>query len=156
MNTATQDWSGLAAWLEAHVPGFAGPLAVHAFDGGQSNPTYELRTPARSYVLRRKPAGRLLSSAHAVDREFRVLSALAPTGLPVPRPYALCEDEGVIGTIFYVMEKADGRIFRDPLLAELPPAERRQAYIAMVETLARLQSLAPADLGLEDFGRPGN
>jgi len=155
-NATQQDLKRLETWLAAHVPGFAGPLELRAFDFGQSNPTYEIRTPARSYVLRRKPAGRLLSSAHAVDREFRVLSALGPTGLPIPRTYALCEDEAVIGGMFYVMEKADGRIFRDPLLPELPPAERRQAYVSMVETLARLHTLAPAGLGLEDFGRPGN
>src|SRR5580658_7983015 len=129
-DTGAGDWGRLAGWLETHVPGFEGPLTVQPFDFGQSNPTYELRTPAGSYVLRRKPAGRLLSSAHAVDREFRVLSALHPTGLPVPRPFALCEDERVIGGMFYVMEKAEGRIFRDPLLAELAPAERQQAYLA--------------------------
>lgn len=155
-DTGPEGWGRLADWMEANLPGFEGPLAVQAFDFGQSNPTYEIRTPARSYVLRRKPAGRLLSSAHAVDREFRVLRALHPTGLPVPRPFALCEDEGVIGGMFYVMEKAEGRIFRDPLLAELPPAERRQAYLAMVETLARLHALAPEALGLGDFGRAGN
>jgi len=154
--SAAPEWPGLADWLTAHVPGFAGPLAVRAFDFGQSNPTYELRTPARSYVLRRKPAGRLLASAHAVDREFRVLAALAPTGLPVPRPYALCEDDAVIGSMFYVMEKVEGRLFRDPLLPELPPAERRQVYLSMVETLARLHALDPEALGLADFGRAGN
>jgi aminoglycoside phosphotransferase (APT) family kinase protein len=151
-----QDLRRLEDWIAAHVPNFAGPIEMRAFDFGQSNPTYEIRTPDRSYVLRRKPAGRLLSSAHAVDREFRVLSALSPIGLPVPRTYALCEDEAVIGGMFYVMEKAEGRIFRDPLLPELPSAERRRAYLSMVETLAGLHTLAPADLGLEDFGRPGN
>jgi aminoglycoside phosphotransferase (APT) family kinase protein len=151
-----QDWTRLSAWLAEHVPGFAGPLEVRAFDGGQSNPTYELRTPAKSYVLRRKPAGRLLSSAHAVDREHRVLAALHPMGLPVPRPYALCEDEGVIGGMFYVMEKAEGRILRDPLLPMLPAPERRGVYSAMVTTLARLHQVDLAACGLEDFGRPGN
>jgi aminoglycoside phosphotransferase (APT) family kinase protein len=155
-DSAAQDWPGLSEWLGAHVPSFEGPLVVRPFDFGQSNPTYELRTPARSYVLRRKPVGHLLASAHAVDREFRVLSALSPTGLPVPRPYALCEDDSVIGSMFYVMEKVEGRILRDPLLADLSPVDRRAAYFSMVETLARLHGLDPQALGLEDFGRAGN
>jgi len=102
------DEASLAAWMAAHVAGFEGPLVVRQFKGGQSNPTYELTTPARKYVLRRKPPGKLLPSAHAVDREFRVISALYPTGFPVPKPYALCEDDAVIGTMFYIMGKFCG------------------------------------------------
>src|SRR5688500_9279584 len=107
--------------MAQNVPGYGGPLAALAFDGGQSNPTFELGPPQRRYVLRRKPMGRLLDSAHAVDREFRVLSATHPAGLPTPRPLALCEDDSVIGSAFYVMEKVEGRIFRDPTLPGVAP-----------------------------------
>src|SRR5262245_30931692 len=102
------DEDALARWLDAHVQGFSGPLEVRQFKGGQSNPTYQLVTPAKKYVLRRKPPGKLLPSAHAVDREFRVISALHPTGFPVARPYGLCTDDSVIGTIFYVMDYVEG------------------------------------------------
>src|SRR5437764_3042803 len=105
------DEAALTKWLEANVDGFRGPLSVNQFKGGQSNPTYQLVTPTQKYVLRRKPPGKLLPSAHAVDREFRIISALYPSGFPVARPYLLCEDESVIGTMFYVMENVEGRIY---------------------------------------------
>ncbi|WP_293677202.1 phosphotransferase family protein [uncultured Phenylobacterium sp.] len=154
--SAGDDLARLSAWLTANVPGFHGPVEMRPFDAGQSNPTYELRTPERSYVLRRKPPGRLLSSAHAVDREYRVLAALHPAGLPVPRPYALCEDDAIIGSMFYVMEKAEGRMLRDPLLPGISPEDRGAIYRSMVSTLAGLHNVDLAACGLEDFGRPGN
>ncbi len=150
------DETRLSAWMAAQVEGFAGPLAVQQFRGGQSNPTYELTTPDRAYVLRRKPFGPLLPSAHAVDREFRLISALHPTGFPVARPYALCEDPGVIGAVFYVMERVEGRILWDLALPGETPARRRAVYAAQVEALARLHGIDPAAVGLEGYGRPGN
>jgi aminoglycoside phosphotransferase (APT) family kinase protein len=150
------DLARLEPWLREHVEGYEGPLELRQFKGGQSNPTYELITPGRRYVLRRKPPGKLLPSAHAVDREFRVISALHPTGFPVARPYALCDDEAVIGTTFYVMEKVEGRIFWDGRLPDLQPAERGAIYRAEIETLARLHTTDYAAMGLGDFGRPGN
>lgn len=155
-NQGLGDLRRLDAWMRANVDGFSGPLSARGFDGGQSNPTYELVSPARSYVLRRKPTGRLLDSAHAVDREFRVLAAVHPTGFPCPRPYALCADDSVIGTMFYVMDKVEGRIFRDPTLPDSSPEERGAAYHAMASTLAKLHALDLRACGLEDFGRPGN
>ncbi|HWA61934.1 MAG TPA: phosphotransferase family protein [Caulobacteraceae bacterium] len=146
----------LDAWMTAQVDGYAGPLEVRRFQGGQSNPTFHLLTPGRQYVLRRKPPGKLLASAHAVDREFRVISALHPAGFPVPRPYALCEDEAVIGTMFYVMELVDGRILRDPLLPTCSPADRRAIWLDMVRVLADLHSRDHRALGLETFGRGEN
>jgi aminoglycoside phosphotransferase (APT) family kinase protein len=150
------DEASLRAWLEAHVEGFAGPLEVRQFKGGQSNPTYQLVTPAQKYVLRRKPPGKLLPSAHAVDREFKVISALYPTGFPVARPYGLCTDEAVIGTMFYVMDNVEGRILWDGALPDYAPAERRAIYDAKIRTLARLHTTDPAAVGLSDFGKPGN
>jgi aminoglycoside phosphotransferase (APT) family kinase protein len=129
---------------------------VRQFDGGQSNPTYLLETPAHKYVLRRKPPGVLLKSAHAIDREFRVLSALAGQGFPVPEPLVLCEDEAVIGTSFYVMQHVEGRIFWDCAMPDLSPGERAAIFDAMNATLARLHRLEPANIGLLDYGRPGN
>lgn len=146
----------LTAWLEAHVEGFRGPLKIAQFKGGQSNPTYALTTPARDYVLRRKPPGKLLPSAHAVDREFRVISALHGTGFPVPRPYGLCEDDSVIGTMFYIMERVQGRVIWNNLLPDATPAERRAVYEAKVKTLAALHQMDYEKLGLKDFGKPGN
>jgi aminoglycoside phosphotransferase (APT) family kinase protein len=147
----------LERYLRDHIEGFRGPLSVRQFRGGQSNPTYYLEAGGREYVLRRKPPGKLLPSAHAVDREYRVLTALQGTGVPVPRTYVLCEDPEVVGTTFYVMDCVHGRIFRD---AELPdatsPAERTRIYDHMNEILARLHTLDWKALGLEDFGRPGN
>ncbi|MGH6876364.1 MAG: phosphotransferase, partial [Rhizomicrobium sp.] len=125
------DEQSLADYLAQHVEGFAPPLSVRQFRGGQSNPTYELTTRDRKFVLRRKPPGKLLPSAHAVDREYRVIAALYPTGFPVAKPYVLCEDETIIGTSFYVMDCVEGRIFWGPLLPGLAPAERSAIYDAM-------------------------
>lgn len=150
------DEAALAAWLEANVEGYAGPLEVRQFKGGQSNPTYQLVTPARRYVLRRKPPGKLLPSAHAVDREFKVISGLHQAGFPVARPYALCMDEGVIGTIFYVMDNVEGRILWDGTLPDYQPAERRAIYEAQIDTLAALHTVDYAAVGLADYGKPGN
>ncbi len=146
----------LEEWLRAHVPGFHGTLAVEQFRGGQSNPTYRVEAGGTRYVVRRKPPGQLLPSAHAVDREYRVLSALQSTGVPVPRTYALCTDESVLGTWFYVMECVEGRVLWDPHLPGCTPAERFAIYDSLCETLARLHSVDWRGLGLEDFGRPGN
>ncbi|PHY18959.1 phosphotransferase family protein [Caulobacter sp. BP25] len=146
----------LAAWLEANVEGYAGPLEVRQFKGGQSNPTYQLVTPARKYVLRRKPPGKLLPSAHAVDREYKVISSLNKTGFPVAKAYALCLDEDVIGTIFYVMENVEGRILWDGTLPDYAPAERRAIYEAQIDTLAALHNVDYAAVGLSDYGKPGN
>ncbi|MGV3479373.1 MAG: phosphotransferase [Sphingobium sp.] len=150
------DEAGLLRWMTAHVDGFAGPLSVAQFAGGQSNPTYRLRTPGRDYVMRRKPPGLLLKGAHAVDREFRVISALHGIGFPVPRPYALCMDDAVIGTAFYVMELVEGRNFWDTAFPDVPQAARPAYFDAMNATIARLHSIDPAAIGLDDFGRPGN
>lgn len=146
----------LEQWMARNVPDYHGPLTASAFEGGQSNPTFELVTPQRRYVLRRKPMGRLLDSAHAVEREFRVLAATHPTGLPTPQPLALCEDEAVIGSVFYVMAKVEGRIFRDPTLPGVAPQARPDLYLAAVAALAQLHALDPTTLGLGGFGRPGN
>lgn len=150
------DEAALARWMEAHVEGYSGPLEVRQFKGGQSNPTYQLVTPGRAYVLRRKPPGKLLPSAHAVDREFRVIAALHPTGFPVAKPYGLCVDDAVIGTWFYVMEQVEGRILWDGSLPGLTPAERRAIFEAQIETLAALHTTDYRAVGLEDFGKPGN
>lgn len=150
------DQPKLEAWLADHVPGYAGPLSIRQFKGGQSNPTYELTTPTAAYVLRRKPPGQLLASAHAVDREFRVISALGAQGFPVARAHALCEDEGVIGSMFYVMEKVEGRVLWDLKLPGLEPAERRAIYEAQTDALAQLHAYDPEAIGLGDYGRPGN
>jgi aminoglycoside phosphotransferase (APT) family kinase protein len=150
------DEARLGEWLAAHVEGYAGPLAVRQFKGGQSNPTYELATPGRTYVLRRKPPGTLLASAHAVDREFRVISALHAQGYPVARPWALCEDDAVIGSMFYVMDKIEGRVLWDLKLPGMAPDQRRAIYDAQVDALAALHAFDPAAIGLGDYGRPGN
>lgn len=148
--------AALGAWLTAHVEGYAGPLTVRQFNGGQSNPTYELSTPGRTYVLRRKPPGTLLPSAHAVDREFTVISALHAQGYPVARPWALCTDDAVLGSMFYVMDKVEGRVLWDLKLPGLEPAQRRAIYDAQVDTLAALHRFDPAAIGLGDYGKPGN
>jgi aminoglycoside phosphotransferase (APT) family kinase protein len=150
------DTAALDAWLREHVDGYAGPLTLRQFKGGQSNPTYELTTPGRVYVLRRKPPGALLPSAHAVDREFTVIAALHAQGYPVARPYALCTDDAVIGSMFYVMDKVEGRVLWDLKLPGLEPAERRAIYEAQVDALAALHRFDPAAIGLADYGRPGN
>ena len=148
------DEDALAAYMAEHVEGFEGPLTVEKFAGGESNPTYLLTTSAKRYVLRRKPPGKLLPSAHAVDREYKVMTALGPTGFPVPKTYALCEDEAVIGTAFFVMDHVDGRIVWDKSFAEVPEAERRPMFAEAVKTLARLHAVNPAAVGLSDFGKP--
>lgn len=146
----------LDAWLRGAVAEYRGPLTVRQFDGGQSNPTYLLETPSRKYVLRRKPPGVLLKSAHAVDREFRVLTALTAHGFPVPEPLALCADESVIGTMFYVMRHVEGRIFWDCAMPDLTRQERAAIFDSVNETLAWLHRFEPDRLELQDFGRPGN
>ncbi len=156
MTAQDPDPQRLAAWLGAHVPGYVGPLDIERFKGGQSNPTFRLRAGSGLYVLRRKPAGEVLPSAHAVDREFRILSALSGTAVPVARPLALCTDPSVIGSMFYVMEHVEGRIFWQQSLPEVSPAERTAMYDAMNATIAALHGLDYAALGLADFGRPGN
>jgi aminoglycoside phosphotransferase (APT) family kinase protein len=150
------DEGRLAGWMAARVDGFVGPLNVRQFKGGQSNPTYELTSPGRRYVMRRKPPGKLLPSAHAVDREFRVISALHPTGFPVPKPYALCTDEEVIGTMFYVMDRVEGRVLWDQTLPAYAPGERHALHMAALKTLADLHNTDYEAIGLADFGRPGN
>ena len=146
----------LQDWLKAHIDNYRGPLSILQFKGGQSNPTYQLNTPGASYVLRRKPFGKLLPSAHAVDREYRVIAALRAQGFPVPRPFGLCMDEGIIGAAFYVMTMEQGRIFWDQTLPSVAREARRPIYLAEIETLARLHGYDPQAIGLGDYGRPGN
>ena len=146
----------LDGWMREHVDGYAGPLTVLQFKGGQSNPTYRLDTPARSYVMRRKPFGKLLPSAHAVDREFRVIAALGKQGFPVAKAYALCTDDTVIGAAFYIMSMEEGRVFWDPTLPSQTRDARRKIFTGKIETLAKLHQYDPEKIGLGDFGRPGN
>ena len=146
----------LEAYLRAQLPEFEGPLRARQFRGGQSNPTYLLEAPGRRYVLRRKPPGKLLPSAHAVDREFRVISALYRQSFPVARPLLYCADLSVVGTPFYLMEHVAGRVIWEPHLPGAEPAERAATYDTMNVTLARLHSFDPAALGLADFGRGEN
>ncbi|HEX8553480.1 MAG TPA: phosphotransferase family protein [Sphingomonas sp.] len=150
------DLDRLTTWMRAHVDGFEGPIAYAKFAGGQSNPTYRLDTPARAYVLRRKPFGPTLPSAHAVDREYRVIAGLYPTGFPVPCPYGLCEDVEVIDAPFYVMELVDGRTIWDGAMPGASAEERRAHYEAMVDTLAALHGVDYAAAGLDAYGKPGN
>jgi aminoglycoside phosphotransferase (APT) family kinase protein len=150
------DTDHLAQWMSDQTRGYAGPLQVLRFAGGQSNPTYQLRTPGRRYVLRRKPPGQLLASAHAVEREYRVMAALGAAGFPVPHVHALCEDEAVIGSTIFVMDMVDGRIIWDGRLPDCSPTERSGIYRAEIDTLAALHALDPAAIGLGDYGRPGN
>lgn len=153
---AITDTARLERWLGSVVPGVRGPLSVTKFPDGQSNPTYRIDTGGASFVLRRKPPGDLLPSAHAIDREYRVLGSLHGRGFPVPCPIAFCEDETVIGTAFFVMEMVEGRTLWDGTLPGLAPDARRVVYEAMVATLARLHSFDPSAVGLGDFGRTGN
>jgi aminoglycoside phosphotransferase (APT) family kinase protein len=146
----------LDLWLRGNVEGFRGPLAAERFTGGQSNPTYKIEAASGFYVLRRKPPGPLLPSAHAVDREFRVMHALEATPVPVPRVYALCEDDSVIGSAFYVMQFLDGRIFWEQHLPAVAPAERAAMFDSMNAVIAALHSVDYKAVGLGDFGRPGN
>jgi aminoglycoside phosphotransferase (APT) family kinase protein len=148
--------AALAAYLERHVDGFRGPLASTKFKGGQSNPTYLIEAASGNYVLRRKPPGQLLASAHAVDREFRVLQALHGSAAPVARGLHLCRDESVIGSMFYLMQFVDGRIFWDPSLPELDAAQRGATYEAIITALAALHTVDVAAVGLGDYGKPGN
>jgi len=150
------DQAALARWLRDQVEGFSGDLKVEQFKGGQSNPTFLLEAGGRRYVMRRKPSGELLPSAHAVDREFRVISALARTDVPVARTYALCEDTGVIGAMFYVMDYVDGRVLWDPSLPGMQPAQRRAHFDELGRVMAALHCVDPAAIGLADYGKPGN
>lgn len=147
------DVSALTRWMAANVDGFAGPLTVRQFKGGQSNPTYQLITPGARYVLRRKPSGEVLKGAHAVEREARVMAALSTVGFPVPRVFGVCTDDGVIGTWFFVMEMVDGRIFWDATFPQVPADERPAYFAAMNETIARLHALDADALGLGDYGK---
>lgn len=144
----------LREWMVKNVADFDGELEVQQFKGGQSNPTFRLTTPTRSYVLRRKPPGELLRGAHAIEREARVLTALAPTGFPVPRVYGLCTDDSVLGSWFYVMEMVEGRIFWDAGFGSLAKHERAAYVDAMNGTLAHLHTIDPTVVGLTDYGRP--
>jgi len=144
----------LDRYLAAHIPGYRGPLTIARFKGGQSNPTYRLTTPERSYVLRRKPFGKLLPSAHAVEREYRVTEALATTGFPVARPLHLCADESIFGAAFYVMDHADGRVFWLPHAPELSAADRATIFDSMNATMAALHGVDVTAVGLTDFGKP--
>jgi len=146
----------LSAWLRSHLSGVGGAVGVKQFEGGQSNPTYLVDVGDRKLVLRRKPPGTLLPSAHAVEREFRIMRALASTRVPVPSCLALCEDPEVIGSAFFLMEYVDGRIFRDPTLPSLPKDARGPLYDEMNRVIAELHSLDPVALGVGDFGRAGN
>jgi len=149
------DEAALARYLAPLVPGFEAGFAMRQFQGGQSNPTFHLATPAGDYVLRKKPPGTLMASAHAVEREYRVMLALAGTEVPVPRMRLLCEDPGVIGTAFYVMDYQPGRIYADRAMPGVSPADRGAAYADMARVLARLHAVDPASVGLADFGRSG-
>src|ERR1700689_628860 len=145
----------LSAWMAEHIEGFRGPISVRQFAGGQSNPTFLVESAQHRYVLRRRPPGKLLPSAHAVDREFRVIQALAHTEVPVARAYALCEDPAVIGTAFYVMDYVEGRIFWDAALPEVEGRERRAVYDEMTRVLAALHTVDYAAVALSDYGKPG-
>jgi aminoglycoside phosphotransferase (APT) family kinase protein len=150
------DAARLEAYLHDHVAGFAGPVAVSQFKGGQSNPTYLIETPPRRYVLRRKPPGTLLPSAHAVEREFKVISAVYRQDFPVAEPVHYCADETIIGTAFFVMAYVEGRVFWEPQMPASNPQERARIYDAMNATLARLHTFDPVAIGLSDFGRGEN
>jgi aminoglycoside phosphotransferase (APT) family kinase protein len=152
------DTEALVAWLHAHLPGFEGPLSLETFKGGQSNPTYQLITPKRSYVLRTKPGpvAKLLPSAHAIEREFKVMQGLHGTGVPVPHMHVLCEDESIIGRAFYVMEFVEVRVLWDQTLPGMSNAERGEIYDEMNRVIAALHTVKFAERGLESFGRPGN
>ncbi len=149
------DEMALTRWMTDNVTGFEGPLLVDQFKGGQSNPTYRLRTPLRSYVLRRKPPGVLLKGAHAVEREARVMAALGTVDFPVPRVHGLCMDDSVLGSWFFVMDMVEGRIFWDASFADVPQPQRADYLDAMNSTLAKLHSISPESIGLADYGRSG-
>ena len=150
------DEGALDAYMRAHIDGYEGPLSIQKFKGGQSNPTYLVTTPGKKYVLRRKPPGKLLPSAHAVDREYRVMTALGAQGFPAPKTYALCEDPEVIGTAFFIMDFVEGRIFWQSDLPDVSKEERRPLYHALTDTLADLHKVDYEAAGLGDYGKAGN
>jgi aminoglycoside phosphotransferase (APT) family kinase protein len=150
------DITSLERYLRAHMDGFSGPVEVAQFSGGQSNPTFLLKAASGRYVLRRKPPGKLLPSAHAVDREFRVISALYSTDVPVARTFTLCEDDSVIGTAFYIMDYVEGRVLWDGSLPDVVPEQRHAIYSELNRVIAELHKVDYAAVGLSDFGRPGN
>lgn len=152
----TLDTERLADYLQQHVDGFKGPVSAEKFAGGQSNPTFRIKAGSGEYVLRRQPPGKLLKSAHAVDREYRVMEALKNTEVPVPKVFHLCEDRDVIGSMFYLMEFCEGRIFWDAAIPEVDNAQRTTMYTEMNRVLAALHSVDPAAVGLADYGKPGN
>jgi aminoglycoside phosphotransferase (APT) family kinase protein len=154
----TFDIPALERWLQPRLPGFSGPLTVEMFKGGQSNPTYKLITPQRAYVMRAKPGpvAKLLPSAHAIEREFRVMSALQNTGVPVAHMHVLCEDESVIGRAFYVMECVDGRVLWEQSLPGMDRAQRSAIYDEMNRVMSALHTVKPQTIGLGDYGKPGN
>ena len=149
------DETRLTDYLSQHLPGFVGPLTVQQFEGGQSNPTYLLSTSDQRYVLRKKPPGKLLPSAHMIEREYKVINALQDSAVPVPKTYLLCEDDSIIGTPFFVMEYVASRLLRDPHLPDCQPAERRAIYSSMIATLAALHNVDINAVGLSEFGRQG-
>ena len=155
-DSSSIDCAALAAWCESSIDGFRAPMVLEKFSVGQSNPTYLIRARSGNYVLRRKPPGTLLRSAHAVDREYHVMKALAGTDIPVPRMFALCEDDDVIGSMFFVMEYLEGRTLMDPALPGATREQRRQLYEHQTRVLADLARIDPAAVGLADFGKPGN
>lgn len=156
MSQEQQHWHTLTDWLRQNVPEAGEPVSLKKFDAGQSNPSFLLHCTHQSLVLRRKPAGELLASAHAVDREFRLLSALQHSDVPVPKPVRLCEDPSVIGSMFYLMSYEPGDIFWDPALPEVAKTRREHYYFALTDTLAKLHRVDYQSLGLADFGKPGN
>ena len=150
------DVAALEAWMRANVESFEGPMTVEQFRGGQSNPTFRLTAASGRYVMRRKPAGKLLPSAHAVDREYRVMTAIAGSDVPVPRTYGVCIDDAVIGSAFFVMDFVDGRVLWDGALPGMTNAQRADIYWEMNRVIAALHKVAYAERGLEDYGKPGN
>lgn len=150
------DIAGLTAYIRSHIGDFDGDLRVEQFKGGQSNPTYRLTAGDRRYVLRRKPPGTLLPSAHAIEREYRIIRVLSTTDVPVARPHLLCEDEAIIGSAFYIMDYVEGRIFWQPHLPDMTPTERSAIYDEMNRVISVLHNIDPHAIGLDDYGRPGN
>jgi len=150
------DVRALEIFMEENIENFQKPIEVEEFKGGQSNPTYKVTSPDKAYVLRRKPPGKLLKSAHAVDREYKVITALNNTNVPVPKSYSLCEDEDIIGTAFYIMEFKDGRVLWDPAMENSDNEEAREVYRSMNESIVKLHSVNPGEIGLDQFGKPGN
>lgn len=148
--------AALTAWMAANVEGYAGPMTITKFKGGQSNPTYRIDTPEAAYVLRRQPFGKLLPSAHAVDREYMVMSGLHKGGFPVPRTFGLCQDAEVLGAKFFVMSLADGRSLWDGALPGMSNEDRREIYHSMIDTMADLHLQDPAKIGLSEYGKPGD